>query len=315
MQRALQLAARGRGHTRPNPLVGAVICDRKGNVLATGWHRRAGHDHAEVAALRKLGFHAPGATLYVNLEPCNHHGRTPPCTEAIIHSGIRHVAIGLRDPNPHVAGGGIERLKQARVDVVSGVDEEECRQLIAPFLFYLATGKPWITVKRAFDRNGSPVPPPGQKTFTSPESLRLAHQLRKKSDAIITGSGTILADDPLFTVRYVPDHPGKRRMLAIIDRRKRAPANYLADAAGRGLDAAAYDDIRAALDDLARRGARDILVEAGPLLSAAMLDSPFWNLSVSIRQGNPDRVETHFNPRQSIPFSTDQFQWEWFLPA
>ena len=180
-------------------------------------------------------------TLCVTLEPCNHQGRTPPCTEAIIESGIRHVAVGTRDPNPHVKGGGIERLQQAGVDVVCGVNEEECKQLIAPFAYSVQTGKPWITIKRAFDAKGSPIPPPGQKTFTSPESLKLAHQLRKKSDAIMAGSGTILVDDPLFTVRYVPDHENKRRRLAIIDRRRRVPQNYLAEAAGRGLDATVYD--------------------------------------------------------------------------
>jgi diaminohydroxyphosphoribosylaminopyrimidine deaminase / 5-amino-6-(5-phosphoribosylamino)uracil reductase len=139
--------------------------------------------------------------------------------------------------------------------------------------------------------------------------------LRKKSDAIMAGSGTILVDDPLFTVRYVPDHAGKRRQLAIIDRRKRVPQNYIAEAAGRGLDAAVYPDIETALADLTNKGVRDVLVEAGPILSQAMFDSHLWCMSVTIHKGDPDRVEVQFNPREPMPFTTDQFRWEWFLPA
>jgi diaminohydroxyphosphoribosylaminopyrimidine deaminase / 5-amino-6-(5-phosphoribosylamino)uracil reductase len=254
-------------------------------------------------------------TLCATLEPCNHQGRTPPCTEAIIEAGIKHVAIGTRDPNPKVIGGGIERLQQAGIEVVSGIEEEECKQLIASFAYSVKTGKPWITIKRAFDRSGSPIPPPGQKTFTSPESLKLAHNLRKMSDAIMAGSGTILVDDPLFTVRYVPDHAGKRRNLAIIDRRKRVPQNYLTDAAGRGLDAEVYDGIGAALTDLTGKGVCNVLVEAGPILSQAMFDSQFWCMSVTIRKGDPDKVEVHFNPNEPIPFNADEFNWEWFLPG
>jgi diaminohydroxyphosphoribosylaminopyrimidine deaminase/5-amino-6-(5-phosphoribosylamino)uracil reductase len=135
------------------------------------------------------------------------------------------------------------------------------------------------------------------------------------ADAIMAGSGTIIVDDPLFTVRYVPDYPGKRRQLAIIDRRKRVSQNYLSDAAGRGLDAGVYDGIETALQDLTGKGARNILVEAGPVLSQAMFDSQLWCMSVTIHKGDPDRVEVHFNPNEHVPFDKDAFRWEWFLPA
>src|SRR5690349_18371677 len=128
MRRALSLAARGLGRTSPNPAVGAVVCDPRGRVLATGRHRRAGLDHGETAALRELGFRAPGATLYVTLEPCNHDGRTPPCTETILSAGIRRVVAAMRDPNPHVRGGGTARLAAAGVRVELGLLEEEARR-------------------------------------------------------------------------------------------------------------------------------------------------------------------------------------------
>jgi diaminohydroxyphosphoribosylaminopyrimidine deaminase/5-amino-6-(5-phosphoribosylamino)uracil reductase len=317
MRRAAAEARKWIGATSPNPPVGAAALDADGNLLMTAAHRHAGERHAEaelIETCRAQQSLAKVHTLCVTLEPCNHQGRTPPCTEAIINSGIRHVVIGTRDSNPHVRGGGIEHLQQAGIEAVAGVNEEECKQLIASYAYKVQTGRPWITIKRAFAKDGSMIPPPGQKTFTSPASLRLAHQLRKKADAIIAGSGTILVDDPLFTVRYVPDHPGKRRFLAIIDRRRRVSPAYLADAAGRGLDAAVYDDISLALQDLAAKGACDVLVEAGPLLSQAMFDSHLWCASVTIRRGDPDRIEIDFNPREPIPFATEQFRWEWILP-
>ena len=318
MRRAAVEAHKWIGATSPNPAVGAVALNAEGEILAASCHQRAGSMHAEAEVIeycRRENLLSRVHTLCSTLEPCNHQGQTPPCTEAIIKSGIRHVAIGTRDPNPSVKGGGVEYLQQSGIDVICGVAEEECKHLIASFAYSVKTNKPWITIKRAFDRSGSPIPPPGQKTFTSPESLKLAHSLRKMSDAIMAGSGTILVDDPLFTVRYVPDFPGKRRHLAIIDRRKRVPENYLIDAAGRGLDAAVYDSIEAALKDLTAKGVRNILVEAGPILSQAMFDSQLWCMSVSIHADDPDRVEVNFNPNEPIPFATDKFNWEWFLPG
>jgi diaminohydroxyphosphoribosylaminopyrimidine deaminase/5-amino-6-(5-phosphoribosylamino)uracil reductase len=318
MSRAAAEARQWLGATSPNPAVGAAALDEGGAILAVAAHQRAGTAHAEAALLalcREQGLLARVHTLAVTLEPCNHQGRTPPCAEAIIAAGIKKVAIGTRDPNPNVKGGGGARLRQAGIEVIENVNEEECRQLITSFSYSLQNGRPWITIKRAFDENGSMIPPHGQKTFTSPESLRLAHQLRKKADAIITGSGTVLADDPLFTVRHVPDYAGKRRFLAIIDRRRRVPENYLAKARAHGLDAFVYEDIKDALTDLTNKGVRDVLVEAGPVLSQAMLDSHLWAMSVIIRRAEPDRIESSFNPRETMPFTPAAFRWNYFLPA
>jgi len=317
MQRACAEARKWLGATTPNPAVGAVALDSGGKILAVAAHHRAGEAHAEAALIglcRERDLLGQVHTLCVTLEPCNHQGRTPPCTETIIQAGIKNVAIGTRDPNPR-ASGGIEKLKQAGIEIINGVDEEECRQLIASFSYYESTGKPWMTIKRALDKNGSMIPPPGQKTFTSPESLKLAHRLRKKCDAIVTGSGTILVDDPLFTVRYVADIPDKRRWLAIIDRHKRVPEKYLAGALARGLNPIIFDNVDEALADLTNKGMQDVLIEAGPTLSQAMFDSHLWCMSVTIHEGDPDRIDIEFNTREPLPFTASQFRREWMLPS
>ncbi len=318
MRRACAEGRAWLGATSPNPPVGAVALDRQGNILATAAHKRAGTAHAETLVIeecRAQGILTRLDTLCATLEPCNHQGRTPPCTEAIIRAGIRRVAFGARDCNPHVQGGGAERLRQAGIEVVEGVNTGECLHLMHAFAHVTATGKPWITVKRALDEKGSMIPPPGQKTFTSEESLRLAHRLRKKCDALLTGSGTILADNPLFTVRLVHDFPRRRRILALLDRRRRIPQSYLDEAKGRGFEPVIYDSIHEALDDLASRGAQDILVEAGPSLSQAVLDSGLWAISITVTKGNPDTTEVLFNPLLPPPFDPQDFRLEWMLPG
>jgi diaminohydroxyphosphoribosylaminopyrimidine deaminase/5-amino-6-(5-phosphoribosylamino)uracil reductase len=317
MQQAAAEARKWLGATSPNPPVGAAALDAEGKILALAAHRRAGEAHAETALidnLRAQNLLPRVATLCVTLEPCNHHGLTPPCTEAIIEAGIKKVAIGIRDPNPHVTGGGIERLQAAGIEVATGIAEEECRQLIHAFAFQARTGKPWMTVKRAFGKTGSMIPPAGQKTFAAPESLRLAHRLRKKADALLTGSGTILADRPLFTVRHVPDHADKRRWLAILDRRGRVTKDYIAAAKERGLDAVLYRDVSEALADLAAKGAQDVLVEAGPALSQSLLDLGLWTMSVTLRQADTDIIDVAFNPQEPLPFDAQQFRWNYALP-
>ncbi|HEV7453667.1 MAG TPA: bifunctional diaminohydroxyphosphoribosylaminopyrimidine deaminase/5-amino-6-(5-phosphoribosylamino)uracil reductase RibD [Candidatus Saccharimonadales bacterium] len=315
MRQACAEARKGLGATLPNPSVGAIALDANGDVLAVaatcGLHAEA----RLIETCRTQELLPRIHTMCVTLEPCNHQGRTPPCTEAIINAGIKRVVIGTRDPNPYVKGGGIERLREAGIEVVSGVNEDECKQLIQAFAYTVLTRKPWITIKRAFDKNGSMIPPPGQKTFTSPDSLRLTHRLRKKADAIITGSGTILADNPLFTVRQVLDHVGKRRWLAILDRRGRVPGDWLTAAYGQRLDAFIYKSIEQAVADLTAKGVQDILVEAGPVVSQAMMDSRLWVMSVTIHQGDPDRIEVEFNPDVMIPFDTAKFNWDTFLPT
>lgn len=314
MRAACAAARRWLGATAPNPPVGAAALDAHGGIIAVAAHQRAGEGHAEALLLRQLqarGQIAAVHTLCVTLEPCNHHGRTPPCTEAILAAGIRRVAIGVRDPNPAVAGGGAARLQAAGVAVRQGVEAELCAQLLYAFAHSVTVGKPWLTVKRALDAQGGMIPPPEQKTFTSPAALKLAHRLRKRADAILTGSGTILADNPCFTVRHVPDHPGKQRILAILDRRRRVPADYLAAAQARGFVPVLYDAPEAALTDLAARGVRDVLAEAGPQLSASLLKSPFWTQDIVIQAGGDERITVRYHDGMK---GTAGWQLEAMLP-
>jgi diaminohydroxyphosphoribosylaminopyrimidine deaminase/5-amino-6-(5-phosphoribosylamino)uracil reductase len=209
MRRALTLAARGRGKTRPNPLVGAVIT-RGGRVVAEGFHRRAGAPHAEVNALARLPRGAArGATLYVNLEPCCHTGRTGPCTEAILAAGIGRVVVGMRDPNPLVDGRGVARLRRAGVRVDVGCLEAESRALNRAFAIWVRARRPLVTLKAAASLDGFIAPakiarPRRRRApvwITGPEARRVAHELRAAHDAVLVGSGTVLADDPHLTVR------------------------------------------------------------------------------------------------------------------
>jgi diaminohydroxyphosphoribosylaminopyrimidine deaminase / 5-amino-6-(5-phosphoribosylamino)uracil reductase len=316
MQRACREARHWLGATSPNPAVGAVALDEQGKILAAASHRRAGEDHAEAALLklcRDQNLMPRVHTMVVTLEPCNHVGRTLPCSESIIKSGIRHVVVGTRDPNPVVTGGGCERLRQAGIDVIEGIETESCRRLIHAFAFFSLTGKPFVTVKRAFDERGSMIPPKGQKTFTSQESLTLAHRLRKKADAIVTGSGTILADNPLFTVRHVEDYPGKRRILAILDRRGRVPQDYMNQAAERRLDAIAYQDLDFCFSDLAHRGVQDVLVECGPHLSQSILNSPHWTMCIDVHKEKTEITNVLFN-NIKIPFNINEIDIDSLLP-
>jgi diaminohydroxyphosphoribosylaminopyrimidine deaminase / 5-amino-6-(5-phosphoribosylamino)uracil reductase len=318
MQTAAAEARKWLGATSPNPPVGAAALDANGTILAVAAHQKAGTAHAEAALLtlcREQNLLDRVHTMCVTLEPCNHHGRTPPCSEAIIAAGIKHVVIGARDPNPHVRGGGIQRLQDAGIEVITGVAEEDCQQLIHAFAYHAQTGNSWVTVKRAFDLNGSMIPPQGQKTFTSPESLTLAHRLRKKLDAILTGSGTILADNPMFSVRHVPDHENKTRILAILDRRGRVPRTYLKSARERGLNPVIYHNLDSAFANLTQRGVQDILVEAGPAVSDAVLNSPHWTMKVDIHKGDPDKIDVAFNPDIAIPFLLKNFHLEFMLPS
>lgn len=296
MREALAAARRFEGATAPNPPVGCVLLDAAGNVLAVAAHQRAGTPHAEALAIaeaRDNGNLGALHTVVVTLEPCNHHGRTPPCSEAILATPARRVVIGVADPNPRVAGGGAERLRQQGLDVQSFKgDATQLRRLIAPFAKRVTQGLPFVTVKQAVNRAGSMVPPAGQKTFTSQGSLLLAHALRRRADAIITGSGTILADDPQFTVRHLPDHVGKRRRLYILDRRGRVPAVYLEAAGQRGLDAVIATDFAAVLEDAASARCNEVLVEAGPQLTAHVLQGSHWDEHVRITQTDgEDKVE------------------------
>ncbi|MBI1272799.1 MAG: bifunctional diaminohydroxyphosphoribosylaminopyrimidine deaminase/5-amino-6-(5-phosphoribosylamino)uracil reductase RibD [Alphaproteobacteria bacterium] len=317
MRLAIEEARTWIGATAPNPPVGAAILDQNGKTLSLGVHQKAGGPHAEAAAIeqcREAGTLKHAHTLVVTLEPCNHFGKTPPCTETIIAAGIPNVAYGTPDPNADVAGGGAQRLRDAGLQVTAGILENECRQLIAYFAHCKTLHQPWITIKRAFTASGSMVPPAGQKTFTSSTSLALAHKMRKAADAIMTGSGTVLSDNPEFTVRHTTDHAGIMRDLAIIDRRRRVPTTYISAATGRRLNCALYDTPEEAMKIIYGTGKRHILVEAGPTLSDYLIKAGIWTLCMDIHQGEPDTVHYTFNPDAAIPFDITGFTIDSILP-
>lgn len=302
MVEAIRIARRGIGTTHPNPRVGAVVL-RGGSVAARGWHERAGEAHAETRALHQAGPAAAGATLVVTLEPCAHAGRTPPCVDAIRAAGIRRVVVGMLDPNPLVNGKGIESLRRAGIDVALGLREEECRELNPPYLKWRATGLPWVTLKSMVSLDGRVAAANGEsRGLGGPEEQRLVHRLRAESDAVLIGSGTVLRDDPLLTVRLARRRPGHHPWRVVLDSALRTPlASRLVRSAGEAPlviatcspDAARaleYEDrgarvwrfdpdperrIPAAelLSRLAAEGRYAVLVEGGPTLHTTLLRS------------------------------------------
>src|SRR5260221_10753085 len=200
---ARALAEGDKGHPSPNPHVGAVVAHGK-ELISEAHHDRAGDDHAEVRAIKLAGDKVAGATLYVTLEPCNHDGRTPPCVDAILESKIGRVVIGCPDPNPHVRGGGAERLREAGIEVKIGVGEKEARSLIAPWTKCVTTGLPYVSLKLALSLDGRIAPRTGaSKWVTGPEARAKGHGLRSRMDAVAVGIGTVVADDPRLTVREI----------------------------------------------------------------------------------------------------------------
>ena len=198
MRRCCELAIQAAGHTAPNPLVGSVIT-RDGEIVGEGFHPRAGEPHAEIFALRAAGARAQGATLYVNLEPCNHTGRTPPCSDAVIKAGIRRVVIGMRDPNPN-AGGGIEKLGRAGIEVVVGIEAERCRQINEAFIHRVTHHRPFGILKYAMTLDGKIATSTGHSAWISgPSSRQQVHQLRSRCDAVIVGGNTVRKDNPNLT--------------------------------------------------------------------------------------------------------------------
>jgi diaminohydroxyphosphoribosylaminopyrimidine deaminase/5-amino-6-(5-phosphoribosylamino)uracil reductase len=258
LQRALELAGRGRGTTHPNPVVGAVV-ERDGAIVGEGWHERKGGPHAEVVALEAAGEAARGATLYVTMEPCAHHGTTPPCTEAVLAAGVAKVVAGSLDPNPEAAG-GLERLRSAGVEVEL-VDSFEARALNEAWRTWTSLGRPFVTYKVAVTADGR-MTQPGSRWITGEESRRLVHELRAASNAVAVGMGTVRADDPGLDARDVPVVRQPRRL-----------------AFGRGPlpEGSELELVDGPLDEaLARLGAegvQSLLLEGGPTLAAAFLDS------------------------------------------
>jgi len=301
MRLALALAERGRGRTRPNPIVGCVIAKR-GRVIATGFHRRAGRPHAEVEALRVAGGRARGADVYVTLEPCNHTGRTGPCTEALIAAGVRKVFVGMRDPNPLVHGKGVRCLERAGIEVEVGVLGDECRVANEAFAWFIRHGRPYVVVKTAQSLDGRVATRTGESRWvTAKPARRFGHELRNACDAILAGVGTVLADDPLLTcrmrggrdpIRVVVDTHARtppRARVVQAGRRSRAPT-WIAVGEGapgrrvRALERAGAEvivcrerrgriDLEHLLDELGRRELLSVLVEGGPTLLGALFDA------------------------------------------
>lgn len=299
MQQALRLALQSAGRTSPNPMVGAVIV-ADGVVVGRGHHARAGTDHAEIVALRKADSRARGATLYVNLEPCAHTGRTGPCTEALIAAGIRRVVTAMRDPDPRVNGRGIARLREAGIEVEVGLLEDQALRVNEFYVKHRRTGMPFVTLKWAMSLDGKMSSDRGSATaLTGEEARRFAHSLRNTHDAILVGVGTVLADDPQLTCRL----PGGRNPLRIIlDSRLRTPLaarvvtsiteapTLIATTAAAPLalveamrragvevlvsgQAQQVVDLRALMEELGRRGVLSVLIEGGGTVNASALAS------------------------------------------
>jgi diaminohydroxyphosphoribosylaminopyrimidine deaminase / 5-amino-6-(5-phosphoribosylamino)uracil reductase len=296
MRRALALAERGWGRVAPNPLVGALVY-RDGEVVGEGHHAAYGEPHAEVEALRAAGERARGATLYVTLEPCSHHGKTPPCTEAILAAGVRRVVFAAADPNPRAAGGA-EVLRRAGVEVEGGVGAEAARELNAPFFHAFAdrgVARPWLALKLALSLDARIADALGRSAWITGEEARAeVHRLRAGFDAVAVGIGTALADDPRLTVRGAVE-PRRAPVRIVFDRLLRLPpAGYLARSAreipvwalcGPGADPLRREELERAgvvvlaAPDLAgglrlvrERGVRSVFCEGGAALAAALLD-------------------------------------------
>lgn len=220
MKRAIDLARNGMGKVNPNPLVGSVIV-KDGRIVGEGYHPCFGKEHAEIMALAEAGENANGATLYVNLEPCCHFGKTPPCTDALIKAGIIRVVVGMVDPNPLVNQKGIKILRQHNIAVRTGVEEADCKKLNRVFIKYITTGMPFVTVKIAQSLDGRIATATGHSQWITSDEARVeAHRIRSENDAVVVGVGTVLADNPQLTVRHVP---GRNPYRIVLDSRLKIP--------------------------------------------------------------------------------------------
>lgn len=297
MARALQLAARGRYSARPNPMVGCVLVNN-GEVVGEGWHEQAGGPHAEINALEEAGDKANGAVAYVSLEPCAHHGKTPPCTEALIAAGISNVIAAMHDPFGEVAGRGLETLNEAGVETSVGLMQAAAEALNAGFVSRVSRGRPFLRLKIAASIDGAIAMEDGESQWiTGPEAREDVQELRARSGAIMTGIGTVLADDPSLNVRSssIETH-GIQPLRVVLDSRLRMPltagmlalpgetlvcctgecdASRLRDAGAEVQEFGAHGDVVnvfEVLAALAEREINDILVEAGPRLAGYLLE-------------------------------------------
>jgi diaminohydroxyphosphoribosylaminopyrimidine deaminase/5-amino-6-(5-phosphoribosylamino)uracil reductase len=300
MARALELARRGLNTTDPNPRVGCVMV-REGRTVGEGWHVRAGGPHAEVHALRQAGERAVGATLYVTLEPCSHHGRTPPCTTALIDSGVKRVVAAMTDPNPLVAGCGLQALRQAGIAVEAGILEAQAEALNPGFVLRMREGRPFIRCKLAMSLDGRTAMASGESKWITSEAARHdVHRLRARSSAIMTGVGTVLVDDPSLTARFGQageDTVRRQPVRVVLDTHLRTPVaasvfsqpgetwimtaaddpariHMLEQAGARVFQVPARDgvlDLQAVTGCLGQAQINEVLVEAGETLSGALL--------------------------------------------
>ena len=266
MRLALREAEKGRGRTHPNPAVGALVV-RNGRVIARGHHEKAGGPHAEVIALRKAGSRARGADLYVSLEPCNHIGRTPPCTEAILAAGVKRVFYGSDDPNPLVDGHGARVLAKQGVGVHAGIAKDECDASNEPWFKFITQGLPWVVLKAAITLDGKL----SGGAISGEESRALVHLWRDQLDAIVVGAGTVRADDPLLSVRGVPNGRNPLRVILGMP----PPKARLLRQPGETI--VAKGPIKSVLRDLARRGLTSVLVEGGANVHGQFLARGLWD--------------------------------------
>ena len=294
MARALHLGERGLWTTTPNPRVGCVLV-RDGEIVGEGWHEKAGEPHAEVNALRAAGDRARGATAYVTLEPCSHHGRTPPCADALVAAGVVRVVAAMGDPNPLVAGQGLARLRAAGIETASGLLEDEARELNIGFVSRMTRGRPWLRLKAAASLDGKTALNNGvSQWITGPDARRDGHRWRARACAVLTGIGTVRDDDPQLSVRDVDT--SRQPLRVVVDSRLEIPLTAKILHGGPVLVAAAVDDekkadlLRAAgaevlllpnadgkvelnglLQELGRRGVNEVHAEAGFKLNGSLL--------------------------------------------
>ena len=298
MARALQLAANGLYTTDPNPRVACIIV-KNDEIVGEGWHQRAGEGHAEVNAIDKAGKRAAGADCYVTLEPCSHFGRTPPCADLLISAGIKRVFIAMKDPNPLVSGNGIKRLNDAGIEVMVGILEQQAEALNPGFCKRMRTGMPYVRAKIAMSLDGGTAMTSGEsKWITGPAARQDVQQLRARSSAILSGMGTVLADDPAFTVRpeggWYPENQAVRQPLRVIVSSHSAipetaqilddSANVLLITTDSNICKQSADvittpekqgqvDLSVMMSELAKREINEVMVEAGSILNGALLEA------------------------------------------
>lgn len=300
MRRALELAARGRGQTSPNPMVGAVIV-KNGQIIGEGWHRAAGQPHAEIEAIRAAQEDVTGATLYVTLEPCCHHGKTPPCTDALIEKRFARVVAAVRDPNPLVGGKGIDALRSAGIQVDVGLCEQEARRLNEFFFVFHEKKRPFLICKWAMTLDGKIATESGHSRWITNELSRAyVHELRAQVDAVMIGVGTVIMDNPLLTVR-LEGYAGRQPRRVIADGNLRipsrakcltaaepgevlictssvAPREKIAELQARGHEVVVFPgkailDFRLVMAELAKRGIQSVLCEGGSSLTSALFEA------------------------------------------